>query len=128
VEAISRRSRVGQMVWGNGRCRRRHLGHSGRSRGRAGTVTFPPGIYKITCTIAISTACRLLGLGTGPGGNNQLGNNDEHGAILEWSPPEAMDMFLVTGVPGNVGAGVGTTFENLLFRQAATCRWQALLS
>jgi hypothetical protein len=28
-------------------------------------------------------------------------------------------MFLVTGVYGNVGAGVGTTFENLLFRQAA---------
>jgi hypothetical protein len=86
----------------------------------AGTVTLPPGVYRITCTIAIRTACRLVGLGAGPGGNNTLGNNDEHGAILEWAPPGVMDsMFLVTGVPGNVGAGVGTTFENLLFRQAA---------
>jgi hypothetical protein len=86
----------------------------------AGTVTFPPGIYRVTSTIAISTACRLLGLGAGPGGNSTVGYNDEHGAILEWAPPVAADsMFLVTGVYGNVGAGVGSTFENLLFRQAA---------
>jgi hypothetical protein len=86
----------------------------------AGTVTLPPGIYRITSTIVISTACRLLGLGAGPGGNSTVGYNDEHGAILEWAPPVAADsMFLVTGVYGNVGAGVGSTFENLLFRQAA---------
>jgi hypothetical protein len=86
----------------------------------AGTVTFPPGAYRVTRTITISTACRLLGLGAGPGGNNAVGNNDERGAILEWAPPAAMDsMFLVTGVPGNVVAGVGTAFENLLFRQVA---------
>jgi hypothetical protein len=86
----------------------------------AGTVTFPPGIYRVISTITISTACRLLGLGAGPGGNSTVGSNDEHGAILEWAPSRATDsMFLVTGVSGNVGAGVGTTFENLLFRQAA---------
>ena len=86
----------------------------------AGTVTLSSGIYKITSTITVSTACRLVGLGAGPGGNSTVGNNDEHGAILEWAPPGMMDsMFLVTGVLGNVKSGVGTTFENLLFRQAA---------
>ena len=86
----------------------------------AGMVTFPSGVYRIKSTMVIGAACQLLGLGAGPGGNTTVGNNDEHGAILEWAPPQATDsMFLVTGVSGNVVAGVGTTFENLLFRQAA---------
>jgi hypothetical protein len=85
-----------------------------------GTVTFPPGIYRIKGRITVSTACRLIGLGSGPGGNSTVGNNDERGAILEWGPPVLTDsMFLITGVNGSVTSGVGTTFENLLFRQVA---------
>jgi hypothetical protein len=85
-----------------------------------GTLLFPPGVYRVSRQITISTACRLLGFGSGPGGNNSVGNNDQHGAILEWDPPVPTDnMFLLTGVAGNVSSGVGTTFENLLLRQVA---------
>lgn len=88
----------------------------------AGTVLFPSGVYRVTSTIHIQTAVRLIGVGAGPGGNTAPGNNDERGAIIEhdFNTINASDLFSVEGVL-NTGAthSVGTTFENLLLRQVS---------
>lgn len=80
-----------------------------------GNVVFPPGIYRVTSTIVITIAVHFIGLGSGPGGNTAIGNNNNKAAVLEHDFNGTM--FQVIGVNGDVIAGVGTSFENILFRQ-----------
>jgi hypothetical protein len=86
------------------------------ARAGLGTISVPPGVYQITQTVPIYTAVRIVGLGSGPGGNSTVGNNDEHGAILEHN--FTGDLFSVQGVLDDGTASVGTAFENLLLRQS----------
>jgi len=83
---------------------------------RVPVVVCPPGVYRITGTLTISNAVRFVGAGPAPGGNTTALNNDSGQCILEHR--FSGDFISITGVSGNVLAGIGPSVENMILRQA----------
>lgn len=82
-----------------------------------GVLLQPPGIYTFQGPVVMSTACQILPLGSGPGGNVTAGNNGQRGVV--WEHDFDGDLLTITGVSGFVNNGVGPSLENILFRQVA---------
>ncbi len=80
-----------------------------------GDVILPSGVYRITSTVVIGQAVRIIGQGAGVGGNTTAGNDDSKSVVIDHD--FVGDLFQIVGVNGNVLAGVGSALDNLILRQ-----------